>query len=166
MLWIFRWKILRLWISDVWLPCVATLLCQLTPCVGPAEAVGRSQTRPVYPQQIMLIKLCNKRRIEEERTPLENDFGSALARQRVFLIDCVEPSCANYSRNENLSTQNHRILVIKKIDFQKRLWPCGGRRPESDPAGGVFGSLFFYISIYDNTCSKFYSSVCSTTGST
>ena len=54
----------------------------------------------------------------------------------------------------------------KKIDFQKRLWPCGGRRPKSDPAGGVFGSLFFYISIYDDTCSKFYSSVCSTTGST
>lgn len=27
MLWIFLWKILRLWISDVWLPCVAMLLC-------------------------------------------------------------------------------------------------------------------------------------------
>ena len=47
MLRIFLWKILRLWISDVWLPCVATLLWQLTPCVGPAEAEGRSQTRPV-----------------------------------------------------------------------------------------------------------------------
>ena len=25
---------------------------------------------------IKLTKLCNKRRIEDERTPLENDFGS------------------------------------------------------------------------------------------
>ena len=25
---------------------------------------------------------------------------------------------------------------------QRRLWPCVGRRPELDPAGGVFGSAF------------------------
>lgn len=59
---------------------------------------------------IKLTKLCNKRRIEEERTPPENDFGLRVAclSHRLCLT-----SCANYSRNENLSTQDHRILVIK-----------------------------------------------------
>lgn len=28
---------------------------------------------------IKLTKLCNKRRIEDERTPLENDFGLRVA---------------------------------------------------------------------------------------
>ena len=29
-----------------------------------------------------------------------------------------------------------------RMSSQRRLWPCGGRRPESDPAGGVFGNSF------------------------
>ena len=146
---------------------------------------------------IKLTKLCNKRRIEDERTPLENDFSSGCefsfgksyapglemcgshtslrssvsshpslgSAQRVSLIDYVYRLC-EYSRNENLSTQDHRILVIKKQTSKNDFGPAEADRPQSDPAGGVFGSLFFYISIYDNTCSKFYSSVCSTTGST
>ncbi len=29
-----------------------------------------------------------------------------------------------------------------RMRSQRRLWPCVGRRPESDPAGGVFGNTF------------------------
>ena len=29
-----------------------------------------------------------------------------------------------------------------RMRSQRRLWPCVGRRPESDPAGGVFGNAF------------------------
>ena len=50
---------------------------------------------------IKLTKLCNKRRIEDERTPPENDFGLRVACLSYRL--CLT-SCANYSRNENLST--------------------------------------------------------------
>ena len=44
---------------------------------------------------IKLTKLCNKRRIEDERTPPENDFGS-----RFSAIACLSQrlcftSCAN-----------------------------------------------------------------------
>ena len=46
-LWISFYEILRLWISDVWAPCVAMLLCCLTPYLWPCEPAGRSQTRPV-----------------------------------------------------------------------------------------------------------------------
>ena len=43
-----------------------------------------------------------------------------------------------------------KILVYLKTNgygknrmrSQRRLWPCVGRRPESDPAGGVFGNTF------------------------
>ena len=76
MLRIFLWKILRLWIRDVWLPYVATLLWQLTPCVGPAEADRPESDSACLLLMIMLTMLCNKRRIEDERTPLENDFSS------------------------------------------------------------------------------------------
>ena len=88
------------------------------------------------------------------------------APRSVFLSQIVFNQLCEYSRNENLSTQDHRILVIKKQTSKNDFGPAEADRPQSDPAGGVFGSLFFYISIYDNTCSKFYSSVCSTTGST
>lgn len=29
-----------------------------------------------------------------------------------------------------------------RMRSQRRLWPCVGRRPEPDPAGGVFGNTF------------------------
>ena len=29
-----------------------------------------------------------------------------------------------------------------RMRSQRRLWPCVGRRPESDPTGGVFGNTF------------------------
>lgn len=29
-----------------------------------------------------------------------------------------------------------------RMSSQRRLWPCGGRRPESDPAGGAVGNSF------------------------
>ena len=46
---------------------------------------------------IKLTKLCNKRRIEDERTPPENDFGLRVAclSHRLCLT-----SCANYSKSE------------------------------------------------------------------
>ena len=46
---------------------------------------------------IKLTKLCDKRRIEEERTPPENDFGLRVAclSHRLCLT-----SCANYSKSE------------------------------------------------------------------
>ena len=122
---------------------------------------------------IKLTKLCNKRRIEEERTPPENDFGRrvaclshrlrtivrvkkahgaatsgpALARQRVFLIDCVEPSCANYSRNENLSTQYHRILVIKKQTSKNDFGPAEAvGRSQTRPV--EFLGVYFFILVF------------------
>ena len=45
-LWISFYEILRSWLSDVWAPCVAMLLCCLTPYLCPCEPAGRSQTRP------------------------------------------------------------------------------------------------------------------------
>ena len=46
---------------------------------------------------IKLTKLCNKRRIEEERTSPENDFGLCVVclSHRLCLT-----SCANYSKSE------------------------------------------------------------------
>ena len=39
-----------------------------------------------------------------------------------------------------------------RMSFQRRLWPCGGRRLESDPAGGAvgnsFGSLIYSVFKY------------------
>ena len=49
-------------------------LWQLTPCVGPAESDPACLLL-----MIMLTMLCNKRRIEEERSPPENDFGLRVA---------------------------------------------------------------------------------------
>ena len=46
---------------------------------------------------IKLTKLCNKRRIEEERTPLENDFGLRVA---CFSKRLCLTSCADYSKSE------------------------------------------------------------------
>ena len=51
---------------------------------------------------IKLTKLYNKRRIEEERTPPENDFGLRVA---CFSPKLCLTSCANYSKKEKALCQ-------------------------------------------------------------
>ena len=127
---------------------------------------------------IKLTKLCNKRRIEDERTPLENDFSSGCefsfgksyapglamcgshtslrssvsshpslgSAQRVSLIDYVYRLC-EYSRNENLSTQDHRILVIKKQTSKNDFGPAEAEgRSQTRPV--EFLGVYFFILVF------------------
>ena len=44
------------------------------------------------------------------------------------------------------------IYEDNQIGFRWWLWPCGGRRPESDPAGGAIGNWFGYRKGHQNFC--------------
>ena len=55
-----------------------------------------------------------------------------------------------FSATKSIPNGSTKILAYLKTNgygknrmrSQRRLWPCVGRRPESDPAGGVFGNTF------------------------